>query len=453
MNVTMQKTDAVSARLTVNVEENDYKDTVVKKLKEIGRTHQIPGFRKGHVAIADLHRRFGADVTSDVINHDVFEAVMKYIDDNKLNVLGQPVPVEVKELDFKKEKDFTFEYDMALAPELDVKIDKDEHIPYYTIEVTDEMVDEQDKAFRKRFGAQVPGEEFEDDALVKGAIEQLDENGNVIEGEGAIQVTNGIVAPMYFKSDDQKDLFKGAKVGDKITFNPWMTCNGDPTEMSSMLQVDKAKVADLHNDFRFTISEIIVVRPAELNQEFFDQVFGKDKVSDEAGYRNAIREMIAGELKQNSEMVFRMSARKYFLEKYGSMELPAAILKKWLIMRNEGLNDSNIDEEYGRMEPDLKWQLVKENIAQKLEVKIEESDLIDMAKGIAARQFAQYGMTNIDDETLTNYAKNILADKNYRPRLVEQCGDFKLFQSIENGVTLDCETVSLDKFKEIASTI
>ena len=220
-----------------------------------------------------------------------------------------------------------------------------------------------------------------------------------------------------------------------------------------MLQVDKAKVADLHNDFRFTISEIIVVRPAELNQEFFDQVFGKDKVSDEAGYRNAIREMIAGELKQNSEMVFRMSARKYFLEKYGSMELPAAILKKWLIMRNEGLNDSNIDEEYGRMEPDLKWQLVKENIAQKLEVKIEESDLIDMAKGIAARQFAQYGMTNIDDETLTNYAKNILADKNYRPRLVEQCGDFKLFQSIENGVTLDCETVSLDKFKEIASTI
>ena len=453
MNVTMQKTDAVSARLTVNVEENDYKDTVVKKLKEIGRTHQIPGFRKGHVAIADLHRRFGADVTSDVINHDVFEAVMKYIDDNKLNVLGQPVPVEVKALDFKKEKDFTFEYDLALAPELDVKIDKDEHIPYYTIEVTDEMVDEQDKAFRKRFGAQVPGEEFEDDALVKGAIEQLDENGNVIEGEGAIQVTNGIVAPMYFKSDDQKDLFKGAKVGDKITFNPWMTCNGDPTEMSSMLQVDKAKVADLHNDFRFTISEIIVVRPAELNQEFFDQVFGKDKVSDEAGYRNAIREMIAGELKQNSEMVFRMSARKYFLEKYGSMELPAAILKKWLIMRNEGLNDSNIDEEYGRMEPDLKWQLVKENIAQKLEVKIEESDLIDMAKGIAAHQFAQYGMTNIDDETLTNYAKNILADKNYRPRLVEQCGDFKLFQSIENGVTLDCETVSLDKFKEIASTI
>lgn len=453
MNVTMQKTDAVSARLTVNVEENDYKDTVVKKLKEIGRTHQIPGFRKGHVAIADLHRRFGADVTSDVINHDVFEAVMKYIDDNKLNVLGQPVPVEVKALDFKKEKDFTFEYDLALAPELDVKIDKDEHIPYYTIEVTDEMVDEQDKAFRKRFGAQVPGEEFEDDALVKGAIEQLDENGNVIEGEGAIQVTNGIVAPMYFKSDDQKDLFKGAKVGDKITFNPWMTCNGDPTEMSSMLQVDKAKVADLHNDFRFTISEIIVVRPAELNQEFFDQVFGKDKVSDEAGYRNAIREMIAGELKQNSEMVFRMSARKYFLEKYGSMELPAAILKKWLIMRNEGLNDSNIDEEYGRMEPDLKWQLVKENIAQKLEVKIEESDLIDMAKGIAARQFAQYGMTNIDDETLTNYAKNILADKNYRSRLVEQCGDFKLFQSIENGVTLDCETVSLDKFKEIASTI
>ena len=288
---------------------------------------------------------------------------------------------------------------------------------------------------------------------MKGAIEQLDENGNVMEVDGAIQVTNGIIAPMYFKSDDQKSLFNGAKVGDKITFNPWATCNGDATELSSMLQVDKSRVADLHNDFRFTISEIIVVRPAEHNQEFFDQVFGKDKVSDENGYRDAIREMIARELKQNSEMVFRVSARNYFLGKYGSMELPSAVLKKWLIMRNEGLNESNIDEEYTRMEPDLKWQLIKESIAQKLQVKIEESDLIEMAKGIAARQFAQYGMTNMDDETLTNYAKNILADKNYRPRLVEQCGDFKLFQGIENGVTLDSETVSLDKFKEIASAL
>lgn len=453
MNVSMTKTDAVEARLTVSVEENDYKEKVQKQLKEIGRTHQIPGFRKGHVSMADLQRRFGREVTSDVINHEVFEAVMKYIEDNKLNVLGQPVPVEVKELDFKTQKDFTFEYDLALAPELNVVLDKSEHIPYYEIEVTDEMIDEQDKAFRRRFGAQVAGEEFEKDALVKGSIVELNEDGSVKEGDDAIRVENGIVAPMYFKSPAQAALFEGKKVGDSVDFNPWDTCDGDPTELSSMLQVGKDRVADLHNNFRLTISEIIVVRPAELNQEFFDQVFGKDKVHNEEEYRNAIKEMIAGELSYNSQMVFRVSARDFFVKKYGEMQLPSATLKKWLMMRNEGLTESNIDEEYEKMVPDLKWQLIKEQIAQVADVKIEESDLIEFAKNMAARQFAQYGMTNLDDETLTNYAGNILADKNYRPRLVEQVGDIKLFTAIENGVTLDRETVSLDRFKEIAASL
>ncbi len=453
MNVSMTKTDAVEARLTVSVEENDYKEKVQKKLKEIGRTHQIPGFRKGHVSLGDLQRRFGREVTSDVINQEVFEAVMKYIEDNKLNVLGQPVPVEVKELDFKTQKDFTFEYDLALAPEFNVVLDKSEHIPYYEIEVTDEMINEQDQAFRKRFGAQVPGEEFEKDALVKGSIFELNEDGSVKEGDDAIQVVNGIVAPMYFKSPEQAALFEGKKVGDKVKFNPWDTCNGDPTELSSMLQVDKARVADLHNDFELTISEIIVVRPAELNQEYFDQVFGKDKVHNEEEYRQAIKEMIAAELANNSEIIFRMSARNFFTGKYGDMQLPATTLKKWLMMRNEELNEENIDAEYEKMVPDLKWQLIKERIAEIAQVKIEEDDLLGFAKALAARQFAQYGMTNMDDETLTNYAKNILADKNYRPRLIEQVGDIKLFTAIENAVTLDRETVSLDRFKEIASTL
>ena len=453
MNVSMTKTDAVEARLTVSVEENDYKEKVQKKLKEIGRTHQIPGFRKGHVSLGDLQRRFGREVTSDVINQEVFEAVMKYIEENKLNVLGQPVPVEVKELDFKTQKDFTFEYDLALAPELNVVLDKSEHIPYYEIEVTDEMINEQDQAFRKRFGAQVPGEEFEKDALVKGSIFELNEDGSVKEGDDAIQVVNGIVAPMYFKSPEQAALFEGKKVGDKVKFNPWDTCNGDPTELSSMLQVDKARVADLHNDFELTISEIIVVRPAELNQEYFDQVFGKDKVHNEEEYRQAIKEMIAAELANNSEIIFRMSARNFFTDKYGDMQLPATTLKKWLMMRNEELNEENIDAEYEKMVPDLKWQLIKERIAEIAQVKIEEDDLLGFAKALAGRQFAQYGMTNMDDETLTNYAKNILADKNYRPRLIEQVGDIKLFTAIENAVTLDRETVSLDRFKEIASTL
>ena len=187
MNLTANNTDAVSMRLTVSVEENDYKAKVTEDLKKV---KTIPGFRKGHISVADLQRRFGRQVTSDVINQVVFDAVMKYIEDNKLNVLGQPMPVEVKELDLKNNKDFTFEYDLAIAPKLDIQLGKDLHIPYYNIAVSDDMVKEQDAAFRKRFGAQVPGEEFEPDALVKGAIMELNEDGSVKEGDDAIQVVS-----------------------------------------------------------------------------------------------------------------------------------------------------------------------------------------------------------------------------------------------------------------------
>ena len=453
MNITAQNTDAVSMRLTVTVDENDYKDKVTEDLKKIGKTHQIPGFRKGHITLPDLRRRFGKQVTSDVINQVVYEGVMKYIEDNKLNVLGQPMPVEVKELDFNN-KEFTFEYDLALAPNLNIKLDKETKIPYYEITVSDEMVKEQDQAFRKRFGAQVPGETVEPDALVKGAIMELNEDGTVKEGDDAIQVVSGIVAPMYFQDKEEAAKFDGKKVGDKVVFNPRKASGDNITELASMLNIDKERTAAVNGDFEMAISEIIVVRPAELGEEFYAQVFGKDKVHNEEEYLAAVKEMIANELSGNSEMIFRLSARKELMAKYGNMELPEAILKKWLISRNdEKLNEQNIDEEFSKMRPDLEWQLIKEDVARELGVKIEEADLKSFAKVTAARQFAQYGMTNMADDVVEKYAENLREDKNYRGRLIEQVGDIKLFGAIENAITLDKHQVSLDEFKEIASKL
>lgn len=454
MNVIMQNIDEVSARLTVSIEENDYKQKVNDELKKFGKTHTIPGYRKGHISIIELQRRFGKQVTSDVINQEVYEAVMKYIQENKLEVLGAPIPVEVKELDLKNNKDFTFEYEIGLAPKLDVKLDKNEHIPYYNIEVPADLVEEQDKAFRKRFGAQVPGEEFEADALVKGSMMELNEDGTIKEGDNAIQAVSTIVAPFYFKSKEEADKFIGKKVGEKVVFNPRKAAGDDVTEIASMLNIDKNRVAEVQGDFEMAISEIIVVRPAELNEEFYKQVFGEGKVNNEDEYKSALKEMVGKELAGNSEMVFRLSARKFFIDKYGDMPLPVEILKKWLISRNEGLSAENIDEVFPKqIEPDLKWQLVKEKIAEIAKVNITDDDLLEMAKTIAQRQLAQYGMTNMDDETITGFAKNILDDKNYRPRIMEQVGDIKLFDAIKAAVTLDEKTVTFDEFKELASKI
>ncbi len=451
MNVSMEKIDNVSARLIVSVVENDYQEKVTKEIKQIGRTHTIPGFRKGHVPFGELNRRFGKQIASDVINQEVYEAVSNYIRDNKLGILGEPLPVEVQELDLKNQKDYTFQYEIGLAPEININLDKNTHIPFYPIEISQEMIDEQDKNFRERFGAQVPGEEVDAKALVKGSIMELNEDGSIKEGEDAIQVTSGIVAPMYFKSKEEGDKFLGKKVGDKVIFNPYNTCEGNASELASMLQIDKDKASEVKANFEFAIAEIIVVKPADLNQEYFDGLFGKDKVTSEKAYFTEIKKMISSQISGNSDMLFRVQTEKQLVEQYGNVELPETFLKKWLVARNDGFTAETIDAEFEKMIPSLKWQLIKERIAVAAEIKIEEADVMAHAKALAANQFAQYGMTNMDEETLTDYAKRILADKNYRPRIVEEVGDIKLFDAIKEKVTLDVKEISLEEFKEIAS--
>lgn len=451
MNVTLEKTSDNTAILNVAIQEADYQDKVTKELKEFGRTHTIPGFRKGHVSIDQLRRRFGRQMKSDVINHEAADAAIKYLQENKINVLGQPLPVEVKEINLD-DKDYTFQYEIGLAPELNIEINNDITVPYYTIQVSKEMIEEQDRGLRERFGAQVPGEEVDEKALVKGAIMELNADGTVKEGEGAIQVMDGIVAPMFFKDKDQAALFLGKKVGDKVVFNPWKTCEGNEAEMASMLHLDKQVAADVKTDFEMAISEIIVVKLAELGEEYYNEVFGKDKVHNEEEYNNALREMIAQSLAPNSEVMFRNDAQKVIMDKYAAdMQLPAEFLKKWLVARNPELTMEELDKDFDSMVPGIKWQLIREHIAEANDMKIEEDDLLALAKNIARQQFAQYGMNNMDDDTITRFAKNILADKNYRPRLVEQVGDIKLFRIIQAKVNLDKKEVSLDEFKRLAN--
>lgn len=448
MNVSIEKIDNVNGKITVSVEENDYKDKVTSELKQIGKTHTIPGFRKGHVTIDQLRRRFGKQVKSDVINHEVYNAVIDYIRENKIAILGEPLPVDVKEIDLN-DADYTFEYEIGITPEINVDL-KNVTLPFYNIEVSKEMVDEQDANFRERFGNQVPGEEVDEKALVKGSIMELNEDGSVKEGEDAIQVVGGIIAPMYLKGKEEADKFIGKKLNDKVVFNPWKACDGDVTRLASMLNIDKEKAAEVKADFEMSIAEIIVVKPAELNEEYYKNIFGSDKVKTEEEYFNAIKEMISAQISGNSEVLFRMQAEKQLVEEYGNIELPNEFLKKWLVRRNEGLTAENIDEEFEKMIPSLKWQLIKERIAAVAEIKIEEADVTNHAKAIARQQFAQYGMTNVEDDMLSDYAKRILEDKNSRSRIIEEAGDVKLFEAIKQSAKIEAKSVSVDEFKAIA---
>lgn len=449
MQVTLEKTGDLQGRIKVEVTQNDYLDKVNKELKEIGRTRVIPGFRKGHVSTEQLRRRFGKDVKSHVLNEEVYRAVIEYIRENKLEVLGEPLPVEVHEINLD-DRDYTFEYEIGLAPAIDMKLDKDVTVPFYTIAVSDEMVKDQDTALCERFGAQVPGEEVDAKALVKGAIMQLNDDGTVNTAEDAIQVIDGIVAPMYFTDKEQAALFLGKKVGDKVVFNPSKTCNGNAAEIASMLHIDKDKTVAVTGDFEMAISEIIVLKPAEHGEDFYKEVFPGNQVTTEEEYFDGLRKMIASQLAPNSEHMFNRDAQKTIMDRFGNFELPSEFLKKWLVARNEELTPENVGDEYEKMISSIKWELLRGKLAENLDIKVSEDDMLRFAKSIAMQQFARYGMLNMDDDTVTNYARRILEDKNSAARMREDVGNRKLFNAVKALVNLDSKEVSLDEFKKLA---
>ncbi len=326
-------------------------------------------------------------------------------------------------------------------------MDKNLTVPYYTIEVTDEMIDNQSNGMRRRMGEQVKGDTVEPDALVKGAIVELDAEGKPLEG--GVAQENGILAPKYFKSEEQTKLFEGKHVGDTVVFNPWNTCEGNPTELSSMLNIDKDDVEAHKGDFSMEIKEIIVLRPAELNQEYFDQVFGKDKVHNEEEYRAALKDMIANQLRADSNYRFTIDAKDAILKAIGEIDLPDDILKDYLKMQNEKLTDETAAKEYEKAKPDLVWQIIRDRIAEKLQIKIEEEDIKNVAKLMARNQFAQYGMTSAPEDAIDRLASDILKDKKAHERIIDQTFDMKLYEGINNAVTLDNKTVSVEQFNAL----
>lgn len=449
MDIKFEKTGEARGVITVALTEADYADKVTEKLKEIGKTHTIPGFRKGHISVAQLRQRFGREVKSEAINDTVINAVFDYIQKENIKILGQPIPADATAIDLKQ-TDYTFTYDVALWPAIDLKLDKDVTLPFCTIAVSDEMVADQDKQLRERFGAQVPGDEVDDKAVVKGSIMELNEDGTVKETEDAIQVVAGIVAPFLFKDKEEADKFLGKKVGDKIRFNPFKAADGSAPELASMLNIDKDKAAEVKADFEFVISEIIVLKLAELGEDFYKDVFGPDKVHNEEEYNQAVRAMIDAQLAPNSFQLFNRDTHDYLMEHYGEMTLDTELLKKWLLHTNKELTAEELDKDFDNMLPGIKWEILTSDVNDKLQVKVTDEILNARANAIARQQLQQYGMYNMDDETIADMARRILADRQLARQIHDQCEEIAMFDAIRNAVTIEEKTVSLDEFKAMA---
>ena len=446
MNVNFEKLGNVNGEITVAIEAKDYTDKVSKQLKEIGKKHAEPGFRPGHVPAGLIAKKYGTAVKYDVVNKEVADAVFNYIKENKLQVLGQPVPESDNSFDIAKDE-FTFKFKVGLAPEIQNPANKELHVPYYNIVVTDEMVNEQVEGLRQRFGRQVPGEETEPNAVIKGSITELNPDGSV--KEGGVVVENGIIAPMDFKNEDQKKLFEAKHPGDSVVFNPAAACDSSAVELSSMLNIDRDQVEEHKGDFRFDIKEIIVLKPAEFDQEFFDNAVGKDKAHNEEEFRAAIKELLALNLVNDSNYRFTIDAKEAVQKAVGELELPVEILKDFLVRQGEGITKENVDEEFEKMRGQLEWDLVRDNIASQFGVKIEEEDIFNEARGVVARQLMQYGPNALSEEIVDKYAQEVTKDPKNREMLYQNALNRKAFEAIKENVTLDNKDVTVEEFQKL----
>ena len=446
MNVTLDKNGNVSGVLTISLVEEDYQAEVKKQLSLLGRRRPIKGFRPGHVPASLLQKHYGGQVTAEVVDEIITRELTNYIRENNIDLLGEPMLSKDTKVDLVNEKNFEFKFDLGFAPEFDLKLDKRVKVPYYNIEVSQEMVDNQDGAFLKRFGTQVPGEVSSEDALIRGGLVELNEDGSV--KEGGISVERTIVSPKYQKDEEEKKKLVGLKVNDEVVINPYKGAGGNLTEMASMLAVDKDQ-ADVKSDFNFKVEEILVNKDAEHGQELYDMVFGKDVAKTEKEYYAKIKEMLAGQLKSDSNYRFTIDAEKVLLKKVGDLELPDEFLKRYLVSINKDTEPAKIEEEYPRTREEIVWQLIKEKVAKQYDVKIEKEDQMRLARIYAAQQFAQYGIGNVPDETLDRYAGELMENKDYAKEINRRAFEDKVFATIRDKVSLTEKTVSVDEFNKL----
>jgi len=450
MNVSFEQIDAVNGMLTVELKREDFASDVNKEVAAMGVRHPIKGFRPGKAPKTLLMKFYGPSVTANVVDRKVGTAVYDYIRENKLQVLGEPLPNEDTKVDIMKDEEMTFKYDLGLAPAIELKLNKRINVPYYNIEVTDQMVDDAIAHDRKRLGTLVDGEVSDKESMLRGSMIELDEQGN--DKEDGIRVERTVISPRYMVDEDEAAKFVGVKVGDTFVFNPHKANNGNIAELASMLNVERSQ-ADVKSDFRVTIEEVKVNKEAEMNEEFFKGVLGTETdVKDEAAFREAVKELIGRANVPESNYRFTVDAQRILTEKAGDIQLPEEFLKRFLKVRREqdGKENAEVtDEEAQNMFNQLRWQLVKDHLAQELGIKVEKEDIDTAAFIFAQQQLSQYGIYNAPEDLIRQQAERFMQDDRAREMIQEHAIDNKFFAAVREAVKVNEKSISVEDFRKL----
>lgn len=449
MNITFENPDKVSGVLTFVIEEADYQEDVNAQLKKYRKQANIPGFRPGQAPMGMIKRQVGAQVKVDVINKLVGEKLYDYVKENKINMLGEPMPHLGEEpVDLDAPAPYTLKFDIAVAPEFKAELSKDDKIAYYNIAVDDKLVDQQIEAFASRAGSYQKVDEYQDNDMLKGDLRELNEDGST--KEGGITVSEASMLPSYITVEEQKALFNGAKVGDIITFNPKKAYPTSNVEISSLLKISKEEAENVTADFSFQVTEISRYTKHAIDKDLFDMVYGDGNVKDEADFRAKVVAGIQDQMNQNADFRLLQDVRTYVENKIGEVKYADELMKRIMLANNKDKGAEYVDKNYEASIKELTWSLAKNQIVEALGIKIEDADVKAAAIDMTRMQFAQYGMNSVPEEYLTQYAEEMLKKPEQVDTFINIAVDRKLMVALKDVVTLETKEISFEDFQKLA---
>ena len=445
MNITFEAPDKVNGLMTITLEKDDYQGEVDKTLKDYRKRANIPGFRPGQAPMGMIKRQYGTAVKMDVVNKVLGEKLYEYIRENKIQMLGEPLANAGQEpQDLEHADTLTFKFDIAVAPEFEAKLSDKDKVDYYHIKVDDKLIDQQVEMYQNRAGQyeKVEAYDAEQRDMLKGDLREVD---------GTVEVADAVLMPQYIKVEDQKKLFDGAKLGDIITWNPRKAYPESDVEVSSLMKIEKDDVKNHEGDFTFQITEISRFTKAEVNQQLFDQAFGEGQVKDEKEFRQKISDMISKQFESDSDYKFLLDVRAYVEKKVGKLEFPEELLKRVMKQNNKDRKDVEefVEKNFEASIKELAWHLMKEQLVAAQNIKVEDDDLKAVAKEAARAQFAQYGMSNVPEEYLDNYAQEMLKKRENVDGLVDRAVDVKLTAALKGVVKLNEKDITMEDFQKL----
>lgn len=447
MDINRENIDDLNAILKISIKRDDYEDNMEKVLKDYRKKANIRGFRPGMVPIGMIRKMYGNAVKVDEINKLISESIHKYLTDEKLDILGDPLPITdgMKDINYETQDDFEFSFELGLSPVVELGVSKKNKVTSYDIAIDNKMRNDHIENYTRRFGEFRKSDKAEDKDILKGRIEAIDKNGNITpDGHSADDATLSVD---IIKDEKIKKNFTGKKVNDSVDFD-LRKAFPDENEIAGLLKLKKEEVTDINGKFRFTIGEISRFYPAEIGKDLFDRIYGEGVVNTEEEFKNKIEEEIRASLEHESDYKLMLDIKNLAIEKT-KMSFPEEFLKKWLLKVNENTTQEQIEKDFDNFIKDLKWQLIRNKIARDNEVKISEKELQSEAEKITRYQFQQYGLYYATEEQIANYARESLKREEDAKRIADKILEDKILALLKEMVKIDRKSITVEKFNKL----